>query len=249
VYRNESKTIFFDALAFWNAQDGLGFSDPQAGYFFGIATSDGGRTWRELPAGSCPQADPGEAAFAASGTSLAAIEETHAWWGTGGQRAQQDRVARVFYSKDRGNTWAGSQTPIRASQSAGIFSLAFANIDHGVAVGGDYLAEKDASSNVAITDNGGLSWRVIDGEPPRGYRSCVTILNRDSNSIFVAVGPTGTDVSLDWGNHWTAVGDEGFHAVGFAADGTGGFAVGAQGRVGRWSGEPVIQRLAGAERK
>ncbi len=85
AYRNESPTIFIDATAFWDAHSGLAMGDPQEGRFFLIASDDGGKTSRECPSDNCPEADPGEAAFAASGTCLITIEDQYAWVGTGGQ--------------------------------------------------------------------------------------------------------------------------------------------------------------------
>ena len=244
VYRNESQTIFFDALAFWDTQRGLAVSDPQAGHYFLLATSDGGKTWEELPSDAAPRADQAEACFAASGTVLVAREEAHVWLATGGDRGpQHEPVARVFSSTDRGQTWQASETPIRAGESAGIFSVAFANVDHGVAVGGDYRDETNARNNVAITDNGGTRWRTAQGDPPRGYRSCVAIVQRQSERGFIAVGPTGCDVSFDWGNHWQPLSDLGFHTVAFAADGTAGWAVGGNGRVAKFVGHALLNQF------
>ena len=78
-----------------------------------------------------PAALPGEGAFAASGTCLVVQGDRNAWFGTGG--------GRVFRSTDRGRSWTVHTTPIRAGNgTSGIFSLAFWDADHGVAVGGDY---------------------------------------------------------------------------------------------------------------
>ena len=45
----------------------------------------------------------------------------------------------MFHSTDRGRTWTATETPVKAgTASAGIFSIAFRDRDHGVIVGGDY---------------------------------------------------------------------------------------------------------------
>ena len=64
-----------------------------------------------------------------------------AWFGTGGLGG-----GRVFHSEDGGQTWSVAKTPIRHdSASAGIFSLAFSDALHGVAVGGDYMKPDESA--------------------------------------------------------------------------------------------------------
>ena len=64
VYRNESPTIFFDALSFCGPR-GWALSDPQDGRFFLITSDDGGKHWQPHPSARSPAADGGEACFAA----------------------------------------------------------------------------------------------------------------------------------------------------------------------------------------
>ena len=52
---------------------------------------------------------------------------------------------------------------------------------------------------------------------------------------LVAVGPTGSDVSVDGGEDWRPSGTTGFHAVGFAGP-TAGWAVGEDGLVAKFEG-------------
>jgi photosystem II stability/assembly factor-like uncharacterized protein len=136
-----------------------------------------------------------------------------AWFGTGGVGG-----ARVFHSEDGGQTWSIAKTPIRHdSASAGIFSLAFSDALHGIAVGGDYMKPDESAGNVVITADGGKSWSA--GTLP-GYRSAVWCGN-----VCVATGTSGSDQSLDSGKSWKPVSGEGFNAI------HGGFAVGTNGRV------------------
>lgn len=144
-------------------------------------------------------------------------------------------MARVFRSTDGGGTWAVADTPVRAGgPTAGIFSLAFRDADHGVAVGGDYKAPDAPGPRCARTDDGGRTWIAV--EPgPRGYRSAVAYAPGASPPTLVAVGPTGADVSTDDGRTWRRLADDGYHAVSLAPGGVG-YAVGDDGRVGRLSG-------------
>ena len=118
------------------------------------------------------------------------------WFATGGPFA-----ARVFHSSDGGRTWRVALTPIRKDgASAGIFSLAFSDGRHGVAVGGDYTKPSDGSHNVAITSDGGATWTEPAGRHPNGFRSAVSFL--PARSIWIASGPSGSDVSDDNGSSW-----------------------------------------------
>ncbi|QDV36934.1 WD40/YVTN/BNR-like repeat-containing protein [Tautonia plasticadhaerens] len=223
---NRDPDGFLDAMAFWDADHGLVLGDPVGGRFVVLATDDGGETWDRIAAGGMPEALPGEGAFAASGTCLVVQGERHAWFGTG--------AGRVFRSEDRGRTWTAHETPVRAdSPSSGVFSLAFRDAEHGVAVGGDYERPGLAGRLVALTSDGGRTWRSPQGPEPGGYRSAVAYLPDLDGPTLVAVGPTGTDWSNDGGETWAKLGDEGFHAVGFAGP-RAGWAVGEDGRIARF---------------
>ena len=114
------------------------------------------------------------------------------------------------------------------SASAGIFSLA-TNGTLLVAVGGDYKNESNSEGNIALSDDGGETWRRPHGSKPRGYRSAVSY--SAPAHVWFAVGPSGTDYSRD-GEHWTAFSDIGFHSLSCTRDGTL-WASGSDGRVGR----------------
>lgn len=226
-FKNERPAAFFDAMAFWDESRGIAMSDPVDGRFLVITTSDGGRTWRETPREGMPAALAGEGGFAASGTCVAVHGRRHAWFGTGGPAG-----ARVFRTSDGGGTWQVSRAPLAAGRAAGVFSLTFTDARRGVAVGGDYTKETDATGNVAVTNDGGRTWRAARGPRPGGYRSAVALVA--ARRALVAVGPAGSDHSLDGGESWASLGPGGFHAVSFA--GAAGWAVGEGGRVARFDG-------------
>ncbi|QDV37575.1 WD40/YVTN/BNR-like repeat-containing protein [Tautonia plasticadhaerens] len=230
-YTNRDPDGFLDAIAFWDAEHGLALGDPVNGRFIVLTTDDGGRNWEPIPAEGMPPALPGEAAFAASGTCLVVHGEDDAWFATGG-----GGVARVFRSADRGRTWTAHETPVRAGNTAsGLFSIAFRDADHGVAVGGDYQEPGKTGGFVALTCDGGKTWRLAQGEPPSGYRSAVAYVPGLETPTLIAVGPTGSDISVDGGESWRPLGEQGFHAVGFAgAD--AGWAVGEDGSIARFIG-------------
>jgi len=199
---------FWDCISFWDATHGIIVGDPVDGRFTIMTTGDGA-TWQKIKG---PSASKDEGAFAASGTCVFTRGTREAWFGTGGVGG-----ARVFHSEDGGKTWSVAKTPIRHdSASSGIFSLAFTDALHGIAVGGDYMKPEESSGNVAITQDGGKTWSTPSGTRPGGYRSAV--------SGGIATGPSGSDFSPDGGKSWKKFGDEGYNAI-------GGFAVGTNGRV------------------
>ncbi|HVS36656.1 MAG TPA: glycosyl hydrolase [Gemmataceae bacterium] len=211
---------FFDAVAFWDENHGVALGDPIDGRFQLIATDDGGANWKPLPAKSLPPALPGEGTFAASGTCLIARGETDAFFVTGGAK-----TARVFHLTDRGRSWEASETPIAAgAASAGAFSIAFRDKDHGLIVGGDYKKPDDLGATAAFTADGGKTWTALDKRLP--YRSAAAW----AKDRWIAVGASGSNVSRDDGATWSPLDRENYNAVAFTPTGEG-WAVGPKGRI------------------
>lgn len=225
-YQAADTSMFLDAIVFRNDSMGYALGDPMGGRFVILVTRDGGESWREAPDASRPAAVEGEAAFAASGTSLA-LSGPRAWLGTGGT------VARVFRSNDAGATWTPHDAAIPPKAgSGGVFSVAFADAMHGVSVGGDYQTPDSSQGTAAMSSDGGITWSPST-RPPRGFRSGVAMRRIDSDHLLaIAVGTNGTDISRDGGRNWTPLDATGFNAVQFAPSGVA-FAVGARGRIAR----------------
>lgn len=174
-FTNANPKGFFDSIAFWDSKHGVVVGDPvadEAGKLkFELLLTDDGQNWRAIPPAQLPDAAEGEGAFAASNTCIAIIPSTSAstssseldsniWFATGG------KVARVFHSGDRGQTWQVFDTPlVHGPESAGIFSIAFRDAMHGVIAGGDYKHPNDDGPNLAFTDDGGRSWKLSTLHP------------------------------------------------------------------------------------
>jgi len=227
-FTNEDPKAFYDAMAFWDGNRGVAVSDSVDGRFVILTTRDGGRVWTRVPQASLPAALPNEGAFAASGTNVAVLAPNHVWIGTGA--ATRSRVLR---SSDAGVTWAVTDTPLPAAASAGIFSVAFRDTRHGIVVGGDFKKEAEAVNNAAVTSDGGLAWTAVTGLS--GYRSVVANIPGAKPS-WIAVGPTGSDVSTDDGRTWKAIEGPGYHAFAIARRGTIGWGVGEDGRIAKLTG-------------
>ncbi len=196
-------------------------SDAVDGRFVVRLTDDGGRTWTPVPADRLPPAMPGEGAFAASGTNVGMSGRERVWIGT--------TKSRVLRSADGGRTWAVAPTPVATGDATGIFSIAFRDATHGVVVGGNYQREDDAIDNVAVTSDGGVTWR----RPERGLSGFRSVVAWLTGRRLIAVGPRGADWSSDDGRTWQPAGGDGYDAFSAAPSGGVGWATGAGGRIAR----------------
>ncbi|MCF6348815.1 MAG: oxidoreductase [Flavobacteriaceae bacterium] len=209
VYKEEHKKVFYDAMAFFDEQNGIAMGDPTEGCLSIILTNDGGNTWNKIPCSKLPKTEEGEAAFAASNGNIA-ISGTNAWLVTGGKRA------RVFHTPDMGKIWKVYDTPIvQGGQMTGIFSVDFYDSKNGIIFGGDWSKKEDNIANKAITNDGGKTWKLIaDGEGP-GYKSCVQYVPDTNGKEIFAVGSTGISFSNDGGYTWKKVSDEKYYTIRF----------------------------------
>ena len=219
-YEGGQKEFFLDALICEVETHCTALSDPVDGKFVVLANTDG-EHWTELPREKMPAALPKEGAFAASNSSLC-LDGKNIHFGTGGP------AARVFASHDFGQNWTVMETPIvSGNASSGIFSL-FCDENTVVAVGGDYQDPVRAYKNAAVSKDGGKTWELAT-QPPGGYRSAV---GRYFGG-FVAVGPTGTETSVD-GLRWNSIGKVNLNAFGSSLLGGESWAVGPHGTVAKF---------------
>ena len=219
-YQGTKKEFFLDALICDDEKHCAALSDPVDGKFMILANTDG-EHWVELGRENMPAALPKEGAFAASNSSLC-LDGNEIHFGTGGP------AARVFASHDFGKTWTVVETPVASGNaSSGIFSL-FCDERTIVAVGGDYQDPARAFKNAAVSKDGGKTWELAT-QPPEGYRSAVG----KYAGGFVAVGPTGTETSVD-GLRWNSIGKVNFNAFAFPIPGNDGWEVGPHGTVAKF---------------
>jgi len=73
----------------------------------------------------------------------------------------------------------------------------------------------------------------------------VVVVSFKNNNTLVAVGLTGTDVSVDGGATWQSADSTAYNSVAFASP-SAGWAVGPKGRIARWSG--AVPDAPGARR-
>jgi photosystem II stability/assembly factor-like uncharacterized protein len=216
-FADKRPAFFLDALVC--DSECYALSDPVDGKFVIVATHHY-EDWKELPGDAMPAALPGEGAFAASGTALAMDNDGDLFFGTGG-----GKTARVFHSPDFGKTWTVAETPIvSGNPSSGIFSIV-ATPWAVIAVGGDYKDSSRPYRVAAYSTDHGKTWSLAT-QQPGGYRSAVVALY----GAMLAVGPTGEDISDDFGAHWKHTDSLDLNAA-FVLDIYNGWAVGAKGTI------------------
>jgi photosystem II stability/assembly factor-like uncharacterized protein len=114
------------------------------------------------------------------------------WFATGG------KAARVFHSPDRGQSWQVFDTPIlHGPDSAGIFSIAFRDPNHGVIAGGDYKHPGQDGPNLAFTNNGGKTW-TLSPIYPQAYFSAAAYDHRKRNQSQVRIFLISQNFILDF---------------------------------------------------
>jgi photosystem II stability/assembly factor-like uncharacterized protein len=232
LFTNHEPAGFWDAIAFWNQQQGMLLGDPVNGRFTILKTNNGGRHWvRDESPGL--EADPrGESVFAASNSALALSRDgTSAYFVTSGPGGF--RIFH-FHSLTHGTGhWNSVKLPFsQSTESAGMFSIAFRDSRHGVTVGGDYKQPNQRANTAAWTSDGGLTWAAAS-EPPSGYRSAVA-WNQNAQ-MWIAVGPNGSDVSRDDGKTWRQFDKTGWNALSLP------WVAGPEGGIGKL-GQSALKR-------
>lgn len=209
VYTEKGEKVFYDAINFFDDKNGIAMGDPTENCLSIIKTMDSCKTWTKIPCNKLPKTVDGEAAFAASNTNIAIVDD-EAWIISGGMQS------RVFHTKDKGETWEVFPTPlIYGKESTGGYSIAFADAKNGIICGGDYTNKTLNTKNKAITSNGGKTWQLVaDGQLP-GYISCVQYVPKTQGKELFAVSTEGIYFSNDKGNSWVKVSDEGYYTIKF----------------------------------
>ena len=216
---------FYDAMDFWDDQNGIAFGDAVDGRLLILKTKDGGETWQELPFEQRPIAKEGQGGFAASGTCLITNGKSDVYIGLGGQEAS------FFYSYDMGETWNKTITPIQSGESTeGIFSIAFKNEKEGLIVGGDYRGDSLTRINSAYTTNKGQSWfPVMAAELPKGYRSGVAIMH---DGLVLTVGRESCSYFRDGMSAYEMMEGK-YYSVSLSKDKKSAYASGPRGAIAK----------------
>jgi photosystem II stability/assembly factor-like uncharacterized protein len=230
-YTDHRHEFFLDGLVCASEKDCFAISDPVDRKFLLLRTEDG-EQWKELPRDAMPAAMEAEGVFAASNSALAFCGEEQLFFGTGGPSA------RVFHSGDAGRSWNVVETPLLSGNaSSGIFSLRCYGQTL-VAVGGDYRNTAAPVQVASFSLDHGATWKLA-ALSPEGFRSAVEVVD---GTKWIAVGPTGEDISTDQGVHWKHSASLNLNAI-FVLDDRAIFAVGPNGTVAEYNVNYLIRDL------
>lgn len=212
LFRQDTPGTFYDAIAFWNDQEGLIIGDPTEDCMSFLITRDAGTTWIPVDCNILGKAENGEAAFAASNTNIA-IQGDETWVISGG------KTSRVYYSPNKGKDWKIYETPLlKGKETAGAYSVDFYDAKTGIIVGGDYTDPEMNSKNTAFSNDGGKTWNLIADQQEPGYKSAVKFVPNSKAKEIVSVGTTGVSYSHDSGQTWIKLSEEELHSLVFVND-------------------------------
>ena len=221
---NRDTTAFYDCFAFWDSNRGFTMSDAVGGRFPVVRTTDG-MIWTEV-GDRLPAAQPGEGAFAASGTCTAVFGARHGWISTGAAMSPPPskpwRVSRnsTLAPPEVAVPWAIGVSCARQVSPPSVVARTRARS----------AAPDSFADNVARSEDGGRTWRPATRTPFPGAIYGLAYLGRGSRAV-VATGPSGTAWSADEAGTWRLLeGVTGYWAVAFASP-QAGWLVGTDGRI------------------
>lgn len=220
TYENTHPSVFLDDLDFVG-KIGYILGDPIDGKFQLLKSTNKGKSWKDVSNDYFLIADEGEAAFAASGSSMKAFKD-RLYIGTGG------KYSSFFNYYPKGLKIDKYDVPIWSGESStGIFAIDFWNIKKGIAVGGNYLDDKNNQNNILLTQDAGVTWSRPD-TPVSGYKSDVIYI---TEKIVLSTGTSGTDISYDAGYNWKNISTLSFNTIAKSKDNKLIYLTGSKGNI------------------
>jgi hypothetical protein len=217
AFQIKEKGYFFDAIL-WEGKQGLVLSDP-AGPFYGlIRISDKGRSYQLLNPASHPPLQKGEAAFAASGSSLQKTKKGYYIVTGGGEKA------RVLSSKDALH-WESIFAEIPGGEGTGFFSLGVRDAKNFWIGGGNYARIKEGPVPVLESKDAGISWSPIAGAPAYYVEKILW-----AEPYWILSGPAESSAFDPIKKRWISLGKSPYHNICQVGDRI--YGVGGRGQIG-----------------
>jgi len=225
VYENSDTLMFLDAIHFKDSSNGLVVGDPINNQIFLLRSNDKGENWNEVPTSYFKTPlEKGEAFFASSGSNIAQLSKAD-FLVSGGLRS------RLWINGEAINI-----PIIQGGKTTGANSMAISpNGNNLMIVGGDFMKDTSRLQNaVGLKQLLRKSKWVISRSlgHPNGYRSGVEYI---TDSILIACGTTGVDISINQGKSWELISTESFHVVRKQPNTKAVFLAGAGGRIGYYN--------------
>ncbi|MFY7847866.1 MAG: WD40/YVTN/BNR-like repeat-containing protein [Bacteroidia bacterium] len=215
VYENNIPGIFLDGMDFHGAK-GACLGDPMPNSlergktaFLILLSDDRGMSWKEIWTSGNGILQSGEAAFAASGTSIAYRKDTKhdtvVWVSGGGMHPRLFRSTRMGNDVLMSDSNQIVQLPLKGGEGWGAYTLTLTG-NYGVILGGHYKFFRQGDSTAAWLNPATGRFELSDSFP-KGYRSgsCYD----PKTGYFYCTGTNGTNISRNHGRTW-----EPFSAVG-----------------------------------
>jgi photosystem II stability/assembly factor-like uncharacterized protein len=228
--RNSEKEGFWDAFTFQTQEFGM-LGDKKTGVLIGDPVN--GRFYTEVMVlgygwfiddSSCVSR-ANESAFAASNSSAFVFGSRRYIVVTGGKGGPRALLSPLLAYRDSTKGCLEASLPLASgNDSSGAFSLAFRDLKHGIAVGGDSTKPIETLGTAAWTADGGRHW-AASSKPPHGYRSSVDWY--PDVKAWIAAGTNGADISHDDGKTWKPLDDGDWNALSLP------YVVGPSGRIGK----------------
>jgi len=226
VFEDSTKGMFLDAMHALGKQIQV-IGDPINGKAFFAMSNDLGETWETNKLDGI-SLNEGEAFFASSGTNLQ-ISTSSTTFKKGTFMVTGGKVSRLLNARDQRDQYP---LPLfQGKESTGANSIAISpSGKHAFIVGGDFAKDTIRVGNsIAVGLEPSIKFKEST-TPPFGYRSCVIYLN---NSILVACGTSGVDISKDGGMNWENISTQSFHVVQKAKSGNAIYLAGGGGRIAK----------------
>ena len=199
-YRKTDTTYFLDAMDFADNLHGYILGDPINNKFLLLETKDGGETWNE--SNNTPNALPGEASFAASGTCLRVSGKEAIYIVSGGSNA------RLISLQPHNDQWQYSNLPLTHGKSSeGAFSISIGQ-NAGIIVGGDYASDKKTDSVSTILAVHPVLTFTPSQTGPAGFQSSVEHIK---SGIFLSTGTPGSNITTNGGQTWKQIDSTSFN--------------------------------------
>ena len=229
--QNSGKDGFWDSVVFQHGDYGFAIGDAHTGVVIGDPVNGRfdtrvmllGHGWFIDDAGC--SAEEGQAAFAASNSSVFVFGSRRYILGVGGKPGAAVLISPLLITGVFSDPCRRVSVPITGgNESSGVFSVWFRDLKNGIAVGGAYTKPNEPAGTAAWTKDMGIHWTASTA-PPHGYRS--TVQWNESLKLWITAGTNGSDISRDDGKTWQPLDNGNWNALSLP------FVVGPNGRIAR----------------
>jgi photosystem II stability/assembly factor-like uncharacterized protein len=217
AFQIKEKGYFFDAIL-WEGKKGLILSDPSGPFYGLIRIKKKGRTYELLNPANYPALQKGEAAFAASGSSLQKTKKGYYIVTGGGKKA------RVLFSPDA-SKWESKYAEIPGSEGTGFFSLGVRDSKNLWIAGGNYSRIKEGPIPVLESSDAGSSWSPVANAPAYYVEKILW-----ADPFWILSGPAESSAFDPLSKRWINLGKSPYHNLCLVGDRI--YGVGGRGQIG-----------------